>query len=115
MSHDPFFEHRSTTIARDLRLNLQKLLEGGQLTANEAFLALLATATATENAPLASHAREKLAALGVPAEQIQEAAESAAIMGMLNTYVGFALNGYLKLDDVLAHRAVHQFQHGIYS
>ena len=38
---------------------------------------------------MASHAREKLAALGVPAEQIQEAAESAAIMGMLNTYYRF--------------------------
>jgi len=89
LSHDPFFEHKSTTIARDLRLNLQKLLEGGTLTQQESFLTLLATATATENAPLASHAREKLAALGVAPEQIQEAAESAAIMGMLNTYYRF--------------------------
>jgi alkyl hydroperoxide reductase subunit D len=89
MSHDPFFEHRSTTIARDLRLNLQKLLDGGALTPTEAYLTLLATATSTENAPLASHAREKLAALGVPADHIQEAAESAAIMGMLNTYYRF--------------------------
>lgn len=87
--HDPYFEHRSTTIARDLRLNLQKLLEGAVLSPAEAHLALLATATATENIALASHAREKLAALAVPAEQIQEAAESAAIMGMLNTYYRF--------------------------
>jgi alkyl hydroperoxide reductase subunit D len=87
--HDPYFEHRSTPIARDLRLNLQKLLEGTVLTATEAHLALLATATSTENAPLASHAREKLAALGATPEQIQEAAESAAIMGMLNTYYRF--------------------------
>ena len=89
MSHDPYFEHRSTPIARDLRLNLQKLMEGAVLTPTEAHLALLATATATENVALASHAREKLAALGVSAEQIQEAAESAAIMGMLNTYYRF--------------------------
>src|SRR6185369_15015062 len=35
------------------------------------------------------HAREKLAAQGLPPEHIQEAAESAAIMGMLNTYYRF--------------------------
>jgi alkyl hydroperoxide reductase subunit D len=89
VSHDPYFEHRSTTVARDLRLNLQKLLEGSALSPTEALFTLLATATATENGPLVSHAREKLAAHGIEPEQIQEAAESAAIMGMLNTYYRF--------------------------
>jgi alkyl hydroperoxide reductase subunit D len=86
---DPFFESKDTTIARDLRLNLRKLLDESSLTPEEATLACLATATSTENAPLAAHAREKAAALGIAPEKIQEAAESAAIMGMLNTYYKF--------------------------
>lgn len=89
MTQDPYFEHRSTTIARDLRLNLKRLMEESSLSPEEASLTLLATAISSENLPLASHAREKLAALGVSAEQVQEAAESAAIMGMLNTYYRF--------------------------
>lgn len=36
-------------------------------------------------------------------------------LGMLNTYIGLGLNGFAELDDELARRAVHQFQHGIYS
>jgi alkyl hydroperoxide reductase subunit D len=86
---DPYFEHRATAVARDLRLNLKRLLEESSLSKSEALLALLATAVSTENSELVGHAREKLAALGTPAEQIQEAAESAAIMGMLNTYYRF--------------------------
>jgi lipoyl-dependent peroxiredoxin subunit D len=89
MTQDPYFEHRSTTIARDLRLNLKKVMEDGSLSPQEASLALLATAISSENLPLASHAREKLASLGTPPEHVQEAAESAAIMGMLNTYYRF--------------------------
>ena len=88
-THDPYFEHRSTTVARDLRLNLKRVMEESALTPQEAALALLATAISTENLPLASHAREKLAGLGVAPEHVQEAAESAAIMGMLNTYYRF--------------------------
>jgi lipoyl-dependent peroxiredoxin subunit D len=89
MTHDPYFEHRSTTIARDLRLNLKRLMDESSLSQQESAMALLATAISSENLPLASHAREKLAALGVSPEQVQEAAESAAIMGMLNTYYRF--------------------------
>lgn len=87
---DAFFEGKESTIARDLKLNLKKVMEGdGQLPSDEACMALLATATSVGHAGLAQFAYDQLAALGVPHDQILEARESAAIMGMLNTYYKF--------------------------
>lgn len=40
---------------------------------------------------------------------------AATFIGMLNTYVGLWLNNFSELDDQLIYRAVHQFEHGIYS
>jgi len=40
---------------------------------------------------------------------------AATFLGMVNTYVALALNGYAELDDDLVYRAVHQFMHGIFS
>lgn len=40
---------------------------------------------------------------------------AATYLGMLNTYIGFFLNGYLQLDDALIYQTVHQFMHGILS
>lgn len=88
-SLDLLFENVSTPIGRDLKLNLKRLLEEGALISTEGYAALLATATAVEHRPLARVARETLAKLGMPPEQIQEAAESAGIMGMLNVYYRF--------------------------
>lgn len=78
-----------SAISRDLRLNLQRVLEDGALDSENATLALLALATAARLDGLAEHARARLTELGVAPEQIQEAAESAAIMGMLNVYYRF--------------------------
>ncbi|MBI3898317.1 MAG: carboxymuconolactone decarboxylase family protein [Gammaproteobacteria bacterium] len=78
-----------TTIARDLKLNLKRLLEEGALTREEVLLALLATASSVQDALLIGFAREQLRQLELTPEQIQEAAESAAIMAMLNTYYRF--------------------------
>jgi alkyl hydroperoxide reductase subunit D len=79
----------TTAIARDLKLNLTRILDDGALTAEEAHLALLALATATNSADLMARARSELSKLGLSPEQVQEAAESAALMGMLNTYYRF--------------------------
>jgi alkyl hydroperoxide reductase subunit D len=77
-------------VHRDLKLNLQKILEGqGQLSREDAHLALLALATALGDQPLQSMARGQLQSLNFSADEIREAAESAAIMGMLNTYYKF--------------------------
>ena len=86
---DLMYEAKSSTIARDLKLNLKKFLTEGALSAEEAALTLLATATSVEHPALTQYARDQLVALGVSAEHVQEAAESAAIMGMLNTYYRF--------------------------
>ncbi len=88
-SLDLLFENIRSPIGRDLKLNLKRLLEEGALTPAEGHAALLATATAVEHRPLALFARETLAKLGMPPEQIQEAAESAGLMGMLNVYYRF--------------------------
>ena len=42
-------------------------------------------------------------------------AYALTFLGMLNTYIGLGLNGLAELNEDLARRAVHQFQHGIYS
>lgn len=40
---------------------------------------------------------------------------AATFIGTINTYIGFALNGYIELNEELAGKAVHQFMYGIYS
>lgn len=78
-----------STIARDLRLNLKRVLEDGALAREEALLALLAVAASLHDERLSAYARQQLEALGISREETQEAAESAAIMGMLNVYYRF--------------------------
>jgi alkyl hydroperoxide reductase subunit D len=82
-------ETETTAIARDLNLNLTRILEDGALTAEEGYLTLLAAATAVGHTGLAGRARAELAKLNFSPQQIQEAGESAALMGMLNTYYRF--------------------------
>jgi hypothetical protein len=45
----------------------------------------------------------------------RQRAYAVTLLGMINTYIGMALNGYAALDEALLGQAVHQFQHGIYS
>jgi lipoyl-dependent peroxiredoxin subunit D len=80
---------QQSTIARDLKLNLKRVLEDGTLGEENAVFALLALTTAVGAERLADYARNRLTEMGINAEQIQEAAESAAIMGMLNVYYRF--------------------------
>jgi len=86
---ETLFENRTTTIARDLKLNLIKFLDGGALSHEEAHLALLAAATSLGHRRLAAHAAGRLRALGIGEDEIREAEESAALVGMLNTYYRF--------------------------
>jgi TetR/AcrR family transcriptional regulator len=39
-------------------------------------------------------------------------APAAAFLGMLNNYIGLALNSYAGLNDTLARHSVHEFLHG---
>lgn len=45
----------------------------------------------------------------------RQLAFAATFLGTVNTYIGFALNGYIELDEALAEQAVHQFMFGIYA
>ncbi|HEX4926121.1 MAG TPA: carboxymuconolactone decarboxylase family protein [Bdellovibrionales bacterium] len=78
-----------TPASRDLKLNLQRLLNDGALGPEDGLLAFLAASRAVESKPLEEIARSELAGLGLSDEAIQEAAQSAAIMAMLNTYYRF--------------------------
>jgi len=86
---DSIFQGQESRTARGLRQNLQELLEHSSLTPEESGLALLAIATGVEHDALVHYARERLAALRVSLERMQQAAESAAVMGMLNVYYSF--------------------------
>src|SRR5688572_5898940 len=86
---ETLFENQASTIAKDLKLNLTKFLEGAALTREESHLALLAAATTLEMSRLAAFATEQLKSFGLSSDEILEARESAAIVGMLNTYYRF--------------------------
>jgi alkyl hydroperoxide reductase subunit D len=88
-SFDPAIELKDSTIAKDIRLNFRRVMEEGTLSPEEAYCTLLATSAAVEYPMLREFAKTRLAELGVNPEQIREAEESSAIMGMLNTYYRF--------------------------
>lgn len=83
------FPGADTSIYRDLALNLKKVLEEGPLEPTERFMNFLAIATTLADREMMAVARHALGELGVPADQIREAAETAGIMGMNNTYYKF--------------------------
>jgi alkyl hydroperoxide reductase subunit D len=95
---DSLFAEQTTTIGRDLKLNLTKILDRTQpgqsvepdwLSPQDIFFALLAAATSVEHLRLATYATAQLEMLGASGDEIREARESAAIVGMLNTYYRF--------------------------
>ncbi len=45
----------------------------------------------------------------------RQRAYATTFLGMINTYIGLALNGYVELNDQLVYQASHQFMHGIFS
>lgn len=42
-------------------------------------------------------------------------AYAATFLGMINTYVALALNGYITMDDSVVQQAARQFSYGIYT
>ena len=78
-----------STIQKDLRLNFRRVMEESTLSLVEANLPLLALSRALKLPEWEAKAIAELNLQGVTAEQIQEAKDSAAIMGMLNTYYRF--------------------------
>ncbi len=94
MTIDALFGEASSSIQRDLKLNLQRLVEEGALAPLESALALAALSTASGIPSLRKLAFAKLRAQDLTEEQTREAFEIGAIMGMLNTYYKF--RGFIK-------------------
>ena len=86
---DALFGDRQTTIAKDLKLNIKRMLDDSSLSKDEVTLAIIAAAKAVDFPELLAAAREAAVAQGIGSEVIQEAEENAAIMGMLNIYYRF--------------------------
>ncbi len=84
-----YFGDKESTIAKDLKLNLSRLLTESTLGEEDRLLALAALAQANHDHVLKKSAVDALKTLGTSDEWIQEAIESTAMMAMLNTYYKF--------------------------
>jgi lipoyl-dependent peroxiredoxin subunit D len=86
---DALFGDRHTGVAKDLKLNIKRLIDDSSLSKDEATLVVIATAKAVDFHELLGAARESAVSQGMAPEVVQEAEENAAIMGMLNIYYRF--------------------------
>lgn len=90
---DAFFENEfagaDSVIYRDLMMNLKKIMTDSALDEQERLLNLAAVSASLHSSAFLQFAEAEMSAAGLSAEQIKEARESAAIMGMLNTYYKF--------------------------
>jgi len=87
----------ATSIQRDLFLNFKKLMTDSPLEETDRYLNLAAIARSLHMSSLENFAADELKEKGLAGEAIQEAIESAAIMGMLNTYYKF--KGFLSSES----------------
>lgn len=89
-----------TGIARDLKLNLKRLLTESALEEKERLFALLTLAVSLRSKRLEEFATLALQKAGAQPEEIGEAREAAALMQMLNTYYRFKhLLGEEKMSE----------------
>ncbi len=100
---DKTFGDRQTTIAKDLKLNYRRLVEDSSLSRQEGALLSIALAKTLNFAPLLDAAKVDAAESGVSPAGIEEAQESAAIMGMLNTY--YRYRHFIEHNDETAKEA----------
>jgi alkyl hydroperoxide reductase subunit D len=75
--------------AKDIRLNLETVLQPGTLTATQRWLVSLACAFAARNARLSAGLAAEARAAGVGEDVIDDARAAAAIMAMNNVYYRF--------------------------
>ncbi|MGE0763616.1 MAG: carboxymuconolactone decarboxylase family protein [Bdellovibrionales bacterium] len=76
-------------IARDLRINFERLVGDGKLPPDIAMAVVFATATTTKNNQLVEWAQMHAESAGLTPDLVKEAQEVAGIMGMLNMYYRF--------------------------
>lgn len=88
------FPDAQTAIYRDLSLNLKKIMEESPLDPQDRFTNWLSIAVSLGNAEMVQAAKQTLQQMDVSPEVIQESAEIAGLMGMMNTYYKF--KGFLS-------------------
>ena len=86
---EALYGEQQSAIARDLKINFKRLVEDSSLTKEEAVMTVLAVSRSLQLNSLATAARSSLKMEGIETAHVQEAEETAAIMGMLNTYYRF--------------------------
>ncbi len=79
----------TSAIQRDLWLNLERLLTEGALPPSDAALVAFSLSRSAGLKPVEAQTREHLAASGFTPDEIAEAHEAPAMMGMLNVYYRF--------------------------
>lgn len=100
------FGERESAVYRDLTLNFKKILDDSALDTTERLMNMAAISRSLHWSDLEKFATAELAATGMGSAEIVECLESAAIMGMLNTYYKF--KGFLSpevLSDTAYQRA----------
>lgn len=102
-SLDQMFGERQTTIAKDLKLNYRRMVEDSSLSKQESALLSVALAKTLNFDELLKAAKVEATENGVSEAGVQEAEESAAIMGMLNTYYRF--RHFIEHNDETAKEA----------
>lgn len=83
------FINNKSVIYQDLATNFKQLMSQSSLSQEEAFLNLLAIASALSNQVLTDWARGNLDQLNIDQDLIQEAGEIAAMMAVNNVYFKF--------------------------
>ena len=83
------FKENESSIAKDLKLNLKKYLSPTSLNESEIALVAYSLSNILKLDILAQSAKEILVVNHYTEEQIKEAKEIAALMGMLNSYYKF--------------------------
>lgn len=96
------YRAKETAVFRDLSLNFKKLMEDSSLDEKERLMNAAALGKALHWSELEQFAAAQLKEIGLSDAEVEECFDSAAIMGMLNTYYKF--KGFLT-PEVLADSA----------
>jgi lipoyl-dependent peroxiredoxin subunit D len=94
---DQYLDGHDSAVARDLKLNMKRVFLEGALSAEEKMMVLTALARAEGVPWLEEIGMGALRALQFSDEKIREILDSAAIMGMVNTYYKF--KHFIKKDE----------------
>jgi lipoyl-dependent peroxiredoxin subunit D len=100
---DALYGERQSTVAKDLKLNMRRLLEDSTLSPDESTLAIIACAKTLGFTEFVGAGREAATELGMAHEVIQEAEDNAGIMGMLNIY--YRTRHFIEHNDTTAKEA----------